>query len=99
MSDSVFWCLAAVWGSALGLFYFGGLWWTLQSLSERPRPRSWLALSYVVRTALVLAGFWLVLRKGAAGLFFALGAFFLMRVLITRRLLHGKGGHTHADQP
>lgn len=31
-------CVALVMGTALGLFYFGGLWWTLKDIHQRSRP-------------------------------------------------------------
>lgn len=64
------WLAAAsvVAGSALGGVYFGGLWWTLQRLAGRRRRLlrvgGWLALSFMVRGALVAAAFGLLAALG-----------------------------------
>ncbi|MCD6224344.1 MAG: hypothetical protein J7K32_02265 [Deltaproteobacteria bacterium] len=37
MKIEIFYCgLALIWGLALGLFYFGGLWWTLRIFTQKP---------------------------------------------------------------
>lgn len=77
---------AAAWGALLGLFYFGGLWWTLKYLPGRSCPKTLLALSFVIRTALVLLGFWIVLRKEILPFLFTIVAFFLVRFLLVKRL-------------
>lgn len=46
--------LAAAGGLAAGLFYYGGLWWTLQRLSLATRPTLLLGMSFLVRTVLVV---------------------------------------------
>jgi F1F0 ATPase subunit 2 len=51
-------------GGALGAVCFGGLWWTLRLMTDRRRPFAWLALSFALRGALVLAGFGLLAALG-----------------------------------
>lgn len=85
-TEALTWGLAAIWGIVLGIFYFGGLWWTVRSLSRKNRPKLWVGLSYLVRTSLVLLGFWLVMRKDLLAFFFTLVAFFLMRFVMIRKL-------------
>ena len=87
---------AAAWGALLGLFYFGGLWWTLKSAPRRSSPRAFLFLSFGVRTSLVLLGFWLVLPKGVPFFFVTVAAFFLTRFAVTRKVGAGKGDKKHA---
>jgi F1F0 ATPase subunit 2 len=70
------WGLAFVWGGVLGLFYFGGLWFTLKRMHGKDKPKRWLAFSYMVRLAGALAGFWLVVQKDPAAFIFTLAAFF-----------------------
>lgn len=80
------WTAAVGWGLAVGGFYFYGLWWTLRKLSGKARPRRWLATSYAVRLTVAMAAFGLAMHGGLTPFFLMLGAFFLMRVLLTRRL-------------
>jgi F1F0 ATPase subunit 2 len=90
-SDFLRWTTAAAWGLAVGGFYFYGLWWTLRKAPSRTNPKLWLGISYAVRLTVALVGFWLVLQKDVVSFFFTLGAFFLMRVLLTRRLAGPNG--------
>jgi len=46
-------------GTVLGLFFFGGLWWTVLKAVPSSRPALWILLSWLVRTAVTLAGFYL----------------------------------------
>lgn len=85
-ADTLFWGLGLVWGVAIGLFYFWGLWRTVVLVQGKPRPKLWLVLSFTIRTVVALAGFWVVIRKDLIAFFFALGGFFLMRVVLTRML-------------
>jgi len=85
------WGTAAAWGLAIGGFYFYGLWWTLRRIPARTRPGLWLGISYAVRLTVAMLGFWLVIRKDIVSFFFTLGAFFLMRVVLTRRLAGSEG--------
>ena len=79
-------CVALVMGTALGLFYFGGLWWTLKGIHQRSRPFVFLGLSYLLRTGFCLVGFWLVLRQGILALIISLIAFALVRFFLTRKI-------------
>jgi F1F0 ATPase subunit 2 len=85
-ADFFRWATAILWGLAVGGFYFYGLWWTLQKIQGKERPGRWLAASYAVRLVVALAAFWLAIRGGLDCLFLTLGGFFLMRILLTRRL-------------
>ena len=48
--------LAGLAGVALGAFFFGGLWWTLQHALAARRPILWLGTSLLVRSGIVLIG-------------------------------------------
>lgn len=47
-------------GVALGLMFFGGLWWTVTRGISSPRPALWFLGSKLLRTPLALGGFYLV---------------------------------------
>jgi F1F0 ATPase subunit 2 len=84
--------VAAAWGGLLGAFFFGGLWWTLKRLAQRRHPRRFLGLSFLVRLLIVLYGFWLALAHGLSAFLTTLGAFALIRIVLTHRLGRVKGG-------
>ena len=48
-------------GVGLSVLYFGGLWLTVRRVVAAEWPRSFLLGSFVVRTGLVLLGFYLVI--------------------------------------
>lgn len=52
--------LAMVWaaGLALGLMFFGGLWWTVRQGLVSNRPALWMLISVVVRFGVLLTGFY-----------------------------------------
>ena len=85
-----------IWGACLGLFYFGGLWMTLKTALGRRRPQYRMVGSWMVRLAVVLAGFWLVLRMNLPLFFCTLAGFFIVRVVLIRVLGPENGGRYHA---
>ena len=83
-------------GTVLGFCYFGGLWITLKTTIGKRRAPYRLAVSFVVRLALVLAGFYWVMRLDLRLFFCTLAGFFLARIVLTRVLGREKGGACHA---
>jgi len=80
-------CLLA--GSGLGAFYFTGLWWTVRKLPTAQSPALLSLGSFVVRTAVVLAGFYLVMGDHWERLVACLLGFMTARVLLVKRLKPG----------
>ncbi|GAA4024633.1 ATP synthase subunit I [Actimicrobium antarcticum] len=60
MNDPLLLLLAAVAGIALGLLFYGGLWWTIRKSMASPRPALWILVSLLVRMGITLAGFYVV---------------------------------------
>lgn len=77
--------LACAVGVALGLFHFGGLWFTVRSLPRVRQPTLITVGSAIGRIAVSLVGFYLVMRVGGLYLLVCLGGFLGMRTV----LLHG----------
>jgi len=50
-------------GSVLGAVFFGGLWWTIRRGVVSDRPASWFLGSFLLRTAIVLMGFYLIAQS------------------------------------
>ena len=74
--------LGALAGLALGLAYFGGLWWTVRRVSTWRRPERALLASFVVRAMLVLPAFVALALQGPGPLLAALAGFLLARVAL-----------------
>jgi F1F0 ATPase subunit 2 len=73
-------------GVALGLFYFGFLWFTLFYLYKTQRPMLVAVGSFFIRLAITLFGFYLIMGGRWERLLIALGGFILARIFLTRRL-------------
>jgi len=79
------WVGALFAGVLLGAVFFGGLWWTVRRGTTSATPARWFVGSLVVRTAIVLAGFYAIgmdqpLRLGLCMLGFLLARFIVLRV-------------------
>jgi F1F0 ATPase subunit 2 len=77
---------AAFAGIALGCFYFMGLWWTVKRLPSARRPVLMNTASFLLRLAVALTGFYLILGAGWRMLAVSLLGFIAVRVLLVRRL-------------
>lgn len=78
--------LGAVAGLALGSAFYVGLWATVQYACRASRPWAWIVGSYLLRLAVVGAGFLLLARDGPWTLAGALAAFLAARPLVTHAL-------------
>lgn len=94
--DAIFWGIALLWGAGLGLLYFGGLWLTLKMVLARRRSKQWLAASFALRLAVILCGFWVVLRTDLTTFCFTVAGFFVVRSVLLRVLGRESGGRYHA---
>jgi F1F0 ATPase subunit 2 len=76
--------LALLAGVLLGAFFFGGLWWTVQRGVSSSWTAAWFLGSLVLRTAIVLAGFYFVSGGRWDGLLACLAGFAIGRFIVTR---------------
>lgn len=72
-------------GSALGVFYFTGLWWTVRKLPLVRSPAILSLGSFLLRTAVVLAGFYLAMGGQWERLAACLVGFLAARLVLVRR--------------
>lgn len=84
MNDYIMLPIAFVLGAVLGGFFFGGLWWTVQKGLQSTRPVVWFLGSALVRTSVVLLGFYLVSDGQWQRLLACVLGFALMRPLVNR---------------
>jgi F1F0 ATPase subunit 2 len=73
-------------GTLFGLFYFGGLWLTLQHLSQSKQPSIIAVVSFAVRSVVCLFGFYLISGSGLEMLAVSLVGFLLSKFVLIRRL-------------
>ncbi len=60
MNDTLTLVLAWLAGGALGAFFFGGLWWTVQKSLASTRPALWVFGSLLLRMGVTMTGFYFV---------------------------------------
>jgi F1F0 ATPase subunit 2 len=60
IDGTLVWVAALLAGGLLGGVFFGGLWWTVRRGALSPNPARWFLGSLLLRTAIVLAGFYAV---------------------------------------
>jgi F1F0 ATPase subunit 2 len=101
MNESLMLFVAGAVGLALGAVFFGGLWWTVRKGVSSPRPALWFVGSMLLRTVIVLAGFYFVgggqwQRLLACLLGFVIARFLVMRLTRTR-VEHGNSSAKEAS--
>lgn len=56
MTETLLLLLALTGGLLLGVFFYGGLWWTVRKGLASPRPALWFSASFLLRTGIALGG-------------------------------------------
>ena len=69
-------------GLLLGLFFFGGLWWTVVRGVSSQRPAFWFFGSMLLRMSVTLEGFYLVGRENWERWLLCLLGFVLARLVV-----------------
>ena len=81
------WIVAALLtGVVLGVVHFGGLWLTVRRLSTAQSPALLFLVSFLVRTAVVVAGFYLIMNGRWEPALACVAGFLLARTLVCRRV-------------
>jgi F1F0 ATPase subunit 2 len=73
-------------GALLGLIFFGGLWWTIREGAIRNKPAIWFLISLLMRSAIVVSGFYFTGQGQWERFLACLAGFLLARVVLTRVL-------------
>jgi F1F0 ATPase subunit 2 len=69
-------------GALLGVFFFGGLWWTVRRGLLSLVPAVWFLASSLIRTAVTLGGFYVVSHGEWRRLLACLFGLFLARIVV-----------------
>lgn len=77
--------LALVGGAGIGLFHFGGLWWTVRRIGERKHPAAFLLASHLLRTGLTVLLLHFVAGDAWGRLAAAVAGLLIVRRVMTRR--------------
>lgn len=84
--------MAVLAGFLLGGVFFGGLWWTVNKLDANTSPAPLLIVSFLVRTAVLLAGLYFLLDAGWQYLLAAMFGFLTARTVLTFKYKPEKKG-------
>lgn len=76
--------LSGLAGALLGLFFFGGLWWTVRKGLTSQRPGLWFVGSLLTRTVITLSGFYLIGHDHGPRLLVCLFGFIIGRYVVLR---------------
>jgi F1F0 ATPase subunit 2 len=86
MSDALVLAPAFFAGALLGVVFFGGLWWTVQKGVTSGTPAIWFLGSLLLRTGLILVGFYLAAQGHWSRLAACLLGFLIARFIVVHRL-------------
>jgi F1F0 ATPase subunit 2 len=78
-------------GVGLGVFFFGGLWWTIRRAKTAPNPMLLLLGSFIARAVLTLAGFYVLSGGRWEQIVVAILGFLVTRFLTVRQLSFDDG--------
>ena len=84
MNDSLSLVFALAAGILLGIFFFGGLWWTVRKGVLVKRPALWFFGSMLLRMSIVLPGFFFILGNDWKRLVAGLLGFIVARLIVMR---------------
>lgn len=75
---------AGLTGALLGVVFFAGLWWTVRRALSSAQAALWFSGSFLLRTAIVLAGIYFVSRGDWRRMVGCMVGFLLARTVIKR---------------
>lgn len=84
MNETLTLMLAGGTGLLLGAIFFGGLWWTVRKGVASERAALWFMGSMLLRTSVVLLGFYFVLGDNWLRLVAGLLGFIIARLIVMR---------------
>jgi F1F0 ATPase subunit 2 len=79
-------------GIAIGGFFFGGLWWTIQKGLSSKNPALWFFGSTLLRLSLALAGFYFIAGGDWRKWLVCMLGFLIARAVVTRLTRTNKQG-------
>ena len=84
MNEGLSLAFALATGVLLGGVFFGGLWWTVRKAVSSRQPALWFLGSMLLRTGIVLSGFYFVSGGDWKRLLASLLGFIIARLVVTR---------------
>jgi F1F0 ATPase subunit 2 len=82
MNETGLLLMALISGVLLGVFFFGGLWWTTKKAIVSKLPAVWFSVSLILRLGLTLFVFYIVGRNHWERMLICLVGFIIARMVI-----------------
>lgn len=82
MDETISMIIAFVVGIALGIIFFGGLWFTVKKVVVAKLPSLWLLISFILRVSITMLGFYLIADNNWQNLLLCLVGFILARFMV-----------------
>jgi F1F0 ATPase subunit 2 len=83
MNEILFMILAFILGLALGLLFFGGLWFTIEKTINAKMPGIWVLGSFLLRVSIVMIGFYIISQGSWQRIIICLLGLIAARFMIT----------------
>ncbi|MBV7331644.1 ATP synthase subunit I [Chloroflexi bacterium TSY] len=84
MMDWFWWMMVFCAGFGIGLFFFGGLWLTVNQLTHTKYPEALFLFSFFGRTVVSLFGFYLLIGQQIEHALISIAGFLLARLIMVR---------------
>jgi F1F0 ATPase subunit 2 len=84
MNDIPTLAIALLIGGVLGTIFFVGLWWTVQKAVTSQWPALWFLGSLILRTGLIMTGFYLAAQGHWSRLIACLSGFLVARFIVVK---------------
>lgn len=78
--------IAFLGGIVLGIIFFGGLYWTISLFDKVKYPAALMSISMIIRMAILLIGFYLLMNDNYMNLLLALVGVITVRIFMTFNL-------------
>jgi F1F0 ATPase subunit 2 len=88
MNEYLYIIAALATGMLLGTIFFGGLWLTVTKSMASKTPALWFMGSFLLRTAIVLTGFYYIADGNIKRMLVCLLGFIVARIVVKRLLLN-----------
>lgn len=92
MNEAAVFLMCFLFGAVLGVFFFGGLLWTVQKGLTVGRPALFFCISYLARLSIVLCGLYWISGGHFERILSSLAGFLLVRFLFCRGVRRERDG-------
>lgn len=90
MNEYLIYFLAFAGGLALGFFYFGTLWLSINVVKNKSKTALWLFFSFILRIVITIAGLYFIFGDNLVRIILAMIGFIIARTILIKSLGEAK---------